>query len=225
MTEIPKPPVLAVRGGCWFRAGAVQLHLGIESDFRPAKKAHPGLRVTGIEVYAARLVARGAAVIWDDSLPGCRRFYSEDPVGNRLEFLDRPSAVSGDCRNSWLQLSAAAVGGAGPCRYVQPAAAGRTAGVVGWAFPAGAVCGGLNIPTRPHPVVRRLRGAGIEAYAAHVAVCGAAVTWDGSCWATAASRRGPVGDRLESWSRPQGVRPRWVTRMRITLSSMMYGTR
>jgi len=88
MTEIPKPVVLAARGGCWFRAGAVQLHLGIESDFRHAKKAHPGLRVTGIEAYAARLVARGAAVIWDDSLPGCRRFYSEDPVGNRLEFLE-----------------------------------------------------------------------------------------------------------------------------------------
>ncbi|MEV0225944.1 VOC family protein [Streptomyces sp. NPDC050704] len=88
MTELPKPPVLAARGGCWFRAGAVQLHLGIERDFRPAKKAHPGLRVTGIEVYAARLTACGAAVTWDDNLPGHRRFYSEDPVGNRLEFLE-----------------------------------------------------------------------------------------------------------------------------------------
>jgi len=88
MTEIPKPPVLAARGGCWFQAGAVQLHLGIEKDFRPAKKAHPGLRVTGIDAYAARLTARGASVTWDDNLPGHRRFYSEDPVGNRLEFLE-----------------------------------------------------------------------------------------------------------------------------------------
>ncbi|POX54310.1 VOC family protein [Streptomyces sp. Ru72] len=88
MTEVPKPPVLAARGGCWFQAGAVQLHLGVEDDFRPAKKAHPGLRVTGIEAYAARLAARGAPVIWDDNLPGHRRFYSEDPVGNRLEFLE-----------------------------------------------------------------------------------------------------------------------------------------
>ncbi len=88
MTEIPKPPVLAARGGCWFQAGAVQLHLGIEQGFRPAKKAHPGLRVTDIEGYAARLVARGAPVTWDDNLPGHRRFYSEDPVGNRLEFLE-----------------------------------------------------------------------------------------------------------------------------------------
>ncbi|MFE2518079.1 glyoxalase [Streptomyces mirabilis] len=88
MAEIPKPPVLAARGGCWFRAGAVQLHLGIEKVFRPAKKAHPGLRVTGIEAFAARLRAHEAEVTWDDNLPGHRRFYSEDPVGNRLEFLE-----------------------------------------------------------------------------------------------------------------------------------------
>jgi catechol 2,3-dioxygenase-like lactoylglutathione lyase family enzyme len=92
MTEVPKPPVLAARGGCWFRAGAVQLHLGIESDFRPARKAHPGLRVTGIEAYAARLRARGAEVTWDGGLPGHRRFYSQDPVGNRLEFLEPVTA-------------------------------------------------------------------------------------------------------------------------------------
>ncbi|BBC33801.1 Glyoxalase [Streptomyces graminofaciens] len=88
MTEVPKPPVLAARGGCWFQAGAVHLHLGVEIRFRPAKKAHPGLRVRGIETYAARLAARGAPVTWDDDLPGHRRFYSEDPVGNRLEFLE-----------------------------------------------------------------------------------------------------------------------------------------
>ncbi|WP_435612068.1 glyoxalase [Streptomyces sp. bgisy159] len=88
MTEIPKPPVLAARGGCWFQAGPVQLHLGVEADFRPAKKAHPGLRVTGIAAYAARLQGGGATVEWDDNLPGHRRFYSWDPVGNRLEFLE-----------------------------------------------------------------------------------------------------------------------------------------
>ncbi|MFG3169524.1 VOC family protein [Streptomyces sp. NPDC048200] len=88
MTETPKPPTLAARGGCWFRAGAVQLHLGVDTGFRPAKKAHPGLRVTGIDAYAARIAATGAPVTWDDELPGHRRFYSEDPVGNRLEFLE-----------------------------------------------------------------------------------------------------------------------------------------
>ncbi|MFG2943700.1 VOC family protein [Streptomyces adustus] len=88
MTEIPKPPVLAARGGCWFQAGTVRLHFGVEADFRPARKAHPGLRVTGIEAYAARLESHGAQVTWDHDLPGHRRFYSEDPVGNRLEFLE-----------------------------------------------------------------------------------------------------------------------------------------
>ncbi|MEU5363428.1 VOC family protein [Streptomyces sp. NPDC005925] len=89
MTEIPKPAALAARGGCWFGAGIARLHLGIETEgFRPVKKAHPGLRVTGIEAYAARLRTRGAPVTWDDELPGHRRFYSEDPVGNRLEFLE-----------------------------------------------------------------------------------------------------------------------------------------
>jgi catechol 2,3-dioxygenase-like lactoylglutathione lyase family enzyme len=88
MTEIPKPPALAARGGCWFRAGDVQLHLGVEDGFRPARKAHPGLRVTAIEAYAARLRAHGVHVTWDGDLPGHRRFYAHDPVGNRLEFLE-----------------------------------------------------------------------------------------------------------------------------------------
>lgn len=95
MTEIPKPPALAGRGGCWFEAGFVRLHLGIEDDFCPAKKAHPGLRVTDIEAYAARLAAQGAPVTWADDLPGQRRFYSEDPVGNRLEFLGPVAAGAG----------------------------------------------------------------------------------------------------------------------------------
>ncbi|MGW3244302.1 VOC family protein [Streptomyces sp. NPDC001070] len=88
MTEVPKPPVLAARGGCWFAAGSAQLHIGVEEDFRPARKAHPGLRVSGIEAYADVLRSRGAGVVWDGDLPGHRRFYTEDPFGNRLEFLE-----------------------------------------------------------------------------------------------------------------------------------------
>ncbi|MFD8672135.1 VOC family protein [Streptomyces seoulensis] len=90
MTEVPKPPALAARGGCWFRAGGVQLHLGVDDDFRPARKAHPGLLVADLDACAARLAAHGAPVEWDAGLPGHRRFHSTDPVGNRLEFL-RPT--------------------------------------------------------------------------------------------------------------------------------------
>ncbi|WP_406265555.1 glyoxalase [Actinacidiphila glaucinigra] len=93
MSEVPKPPVLAARGGCWFATGAVQLHIGVEADFRPARKAHPGLRVSGIEAYAERLESRGAAVVWDSDLPGHRRFHTDDPFGNRLEFLEPVDAA------------------------------------------------------------------------------------------------------------------------------------
>jgi catechol 2,3-dioxygenase-like lactoylglutathione lyase family enzyme len=88
MAELRKPPVLAGRGGCWFGAGTAVLHLGIEEDFRPARKAHPGIRVNGIHAFAKRLREQGASVVWDYDLPGHERFYSEDPVGNRLEFLE-----------------------------------------------------------------------------------------------------------------------------------------
>ncbi|MBB5938298.1 hypothetical protein FHS42_005386 [Streptomyces zagrosensis] len=94
LTEVPKPPSLAARGGCWFAAGAVCLHLGIDPHFRPAAKAHPGLRVQGIDTYARHLEERGAKVVWDDNLPGHRRFYGEDPVGNRLEFLEPEAAAT-----------------------------------------------------------------------------------------------------------------------------------
>lgn len=87
MIEIPKPPVLAARGGA-ADEGRIQIHLGIEDDFRPARKAHPGLRVTGIDAFAERLAAHDAEVTCEDNLPGHRRFYSADPVGNRLEFLE-----------------------------------------------------------------------------------------------------------------------------------------
>ena len=88
MTEIRKPPVLALRGGCWFQSGPVQLHLGIEEAFVPAKKAHPALRIQGIHAYAEHIAALGAPVTWDHDLPGHHRFYSTDPVGNRIEFLE-----------------------------------------------------------------------------------------------------------------------------------------
>jgi catechol 2,3-dioxygenase-like lactoylglutathione lyase family enzyme len=87
MTEVPKPPVLAARGGAWFRCGAVELHLGIEEDFRPARKAHPGIVVADIDALVRRLGEHGLGVEWDDNFPGFRRCYVADPHGNRLEFL------------------------------------------------------------------------------------------------------------------------------------------
>jgi catechol 2,3-dioxygenase-like lactoylglutathione lyase family enzyme len=88
MAEIDKPPVLAARGGAWFRAGALELHLGVEDDFRPARKGHPGILVDDLEAVAARVETTGQDVSWDADFPGFRRFYAHDPFGNRLEFLE-----------------------------------------------------------------------------------------------------------------------------------------
>ena len=89
LIEIGKPPVLAARGGCWFRGGELEVHLGVEADFRPARKAHPGIAVDHLDALAERLDAAGVSVEWDDGFPGYRRFYAHDPHGNRLEFLAR----------------------------------------------------------------------------------------------------------------------------------------
>jgi catechol 2,3-dioxygenase-like lactoylglutathione lyase family enzyme len=88
LTEKTKPPVLAARGGAWFIGYGIELHLGVEDDFRPARKAHPGLLWPHLDALAARLTAAGYPVTWsDDEVPGLRRFHSEDVHGNRLEFL------------------------------------------------------------------------------------------------------------------------------------------
>jgi catechol 2,3-dioxygenase-like lactoylglutathione lyase family enzyme len=87
MTEVAKPAVLAARGGAWFRSGTAGLHLGVEPDFRPARKAHPGLLVDELDAIVARLAEAGRSVRPDDLLPGYRRCYVDDPCGNRLELL------------------------------------------------------------------------------------------------------------------------------------------
>jgi catechol 2,3-dioxygenase-like lactoylglutathione lyase family enzyme len=89
LCEVDKPPVLADRGGCWFRSAGVEIHVGVEEDFRPARKAHPGLLVTDLDAWAGRLRAAGAPVQFDEDLPGMRRFYTQDPHGNRLELLEQ----------------------------------------------------------------------------------------------------------------------------------------
>lgn len=83
-----KPAPLAARGGCWFSNGPVTLHLGVEEDFRPAKKAHPALVVDDLAALSARLESEGFAVRPDEEMPGVRRSYVDDPFGNRIELID-----------------------------------------------------------------------------------------------------------------------------------------
>ena len=88
MTEQPKPPALAARGGAWFFAGKTQLHLGVDAAFRPAQRAHPALLVRGLGDYVARARAQGCRVVDDDPLPGFARIFLYDPFGNRLELME-----------------------------------------------------------------------------------------------------------------------------------------
>ena len=87
MNELPKPAELAKRGGCWFASGSVQIHLGVEVDFRPAKKAHPALRCRDYDALTARLRAAGVEVTEDSNIPGVRRCHIADPFGNRIELI------------------------------------------------------------------------------------------------------------------------------------------
>ncbi|MGC5009253.1 glyoxalase [Streptosporangium sp. DT93] len=94
MTEIQKPPVLAARGGLWVRADALEIHLGVEEDFRPARKAHPGILVADLDALAKRLTDKGVTITWDGNFPGYRRFHTADCHENRLEFLSPDDARS-----------------------------------------------------------------------------------------------------------------------------------
>lgn len=87
MEEEQKPEPLASRGGCWFRAGTAILHLGVEEEFRAQKKAHPAFVVEDLDGMAGKLGEAGCLVKWDEALPGRRRFYTEDPFGNRMEMM------------------------------------------------------------------------------------------------------------------------------------------
>ena len=86
--NVPKPAALAVRGGCWFEDGELRIHLGTEADFRPARKAHPALRVVGLAELVQRLRSHGLEVRDDELLPGHERVYVDDPFGNRIELLE-----------------------------------------------------------------------------------------------------------------------------------------
>ena len=89
LPEVAKPDVLRSRGGVWFRVGAQELHIGVQEPFSPALKAHPALRVAPeqLDALAARLSGAGAKVAWDQPLGGKRRFFTQDPWGNRIELV------------------------------------------------------------------------------------------------------------------------------------------
>jgi catechol 2,3-dioxygenase-like lactoylglutathione lyase family enzyme len=87
IAEKAKPPHLAARGGCWFEDGPVKIHLGVEADFRPARKAHPALVVDDVLALAERLKAAGVRVVEDEPLAGWDRVYADDPFGNRIELM------------------------------------------------------------------------------------------------------------------------------------------
>jgi catechol 2,3-dioxygenase-like lactoylglutathione lyase family enzyme len=85
--RVPKPPELEVRGGCWFERGALRVHLGVEPDFRPAKKAHPAFAVTGLDDLCSVLEASGYPVTRTEDVPGMPQWYVADPFGNRIELV------------------------------------------------------------------------------------------------------------------------------------------
>jgi catechol 2,3-dioxygenase-like lactoylglutathione lyase family enzyme len=87
MREIPKPGELLKRGGCWFESGPVQVHLGVETEFQPAKKAHPALTCTDYDGLVAKLRAAGVEVTEPDDIPRVRRCHMHDPFGNRIELV------------------------------------------------------------------------------------------------------------------------------------------
>jgi catechol 2,3-dioxygenase-like lactoylglutathione lyase family enzyme len=88
LPEKVKPPALAARGGVWFETPDLKIHLGVEKEFRPARKAHPALLVEDLPALADRLRAAGCPVIDDEPLAGYRRIYTEDPFGNRIELME-----------------------------------------------------------------------------------------------------------------------------------------
>jgi catechol 2,3-dioxygenase-like lactoylglutathione lyase family enzyme len=91
--EVPKPPELAKRGGAWFERGALKIHLGVEADFRPARKAHPALLVTDLKGLLLRLHAHDVHVVDDDPLEGYFRVFIADPFGNRIELMEPRDAA------------------------------------------------------------------------------------------------------------------------------------
>lgn len=94
LTEVPKPPNLAKRGGAWFEGASLRVHLGVETPFHPAEKAHPAFLVQNLDALTEWLEHANIPIVTDEPLEGYRRIYISDPFGNRIELLEpmaRPS--------------------------------------------------------------------------------------------------------------------------------------
>ncbi len=105
MREVAKPPVLAARGGIWVRAERLEIHLGVETPFAPARKAHPGILVDDLDALTNHLTEHGQEVRPDDNFPEFRRVYCDDPFGNRLEFLQPRRTYAGP-DHDWAAITA-----------------------------------------------------------------------------------------------------------------------
>ena len=86
--EVPKPPHLAARGGCWFERDDLKVHLGVDPEFRPARKARPAFLVADVRALAAAAADAGHRVVDDEPLAGYDRVYVDDPFGNRIELME-----------------------------------------------------------------------------------------------------------------------------------------
>ena len=89
LSEVAKPAHLVARGGAWFENLNVRIHLGVDPDFRPAKKAHPGLVVSNLNALVDRLRTAGYPAADGDAREEYEHAYVEDPFGNRLELIQR----------------------------------------------------------------------------------------------------------------------------------------
>ncbi|MGI9644641.1 MAG: glyoxalase [Ilumatobacteraceae bacterium] len=85
LTEVPKPPVMAARGGAWFEAGEVRIHVAAEDPFAPARRAHPAITMVGVRSFVA---AAGLDATWNDEMPDVLRCHVFDPFGNRIELIE-----------------------------------------------------------------------------------------------------------------------------------------
>jgi len=92
LQEVRKVRALAGRGGAWFVGPGLAIHLGVETPFKPARKAHPALQVASLERARRRLARHGVAVVEDDSGAPIQRVYVADPFGNRIELIDARDA-------------------------------------------------------------------------------------------------------------------------------------